>query len=162
MRETSPGILKISLVIPVLSSLLLSTSVFSSPWIDSDFISDSVTRANQSLSAKPQQELLAYRSLELDEYALKYLLSKHASSKTSLPLNEGDSEEKKLVLPLPDGAEVEVVATETSVLAPELALQFPNIKTWSVVGSNQIITGRVDFTLQGFHAMLVMPNGDTV
>ncbi len=109
-------------------------------------------------------EPLAFRGLELDEYAWKDLLQKSASSKVSRFQGDSDLETdaNKIVLPLPDGTEVEVTAIETTVLAPELALQFPDIKTWKVAGVNQKITGRIDFTSQGFHAMLIMPNGDSV
>ncbi|WP_299876628.1 reprolysin-like metallopeptidase [uncultured Cocleimonas sp.] len=162
MRIVSQRFLRSSLVITVLSSLLLSTSVFSSPWKDADFISESVTQVNQNQSAKPQGESitpLKYRSLELDEYAWKDLLQKNVSAK---PSDDQDLVADKLVLPLPDGTEVEVIATETAVLAPELAQQFPEIKTWRVTGVNQKISGRIDFTSLGFHAMLIMPNGDSV
>ncbi len=165
MRIISQRFSRSGLVITVISSLLLSTSVFSSPWKDSDFISDSVTQASQSQSAKPQSEPLEplkYRSLELDEFAWKDLLQQNVSSRLSNTQGVEVAEANKLLLPLPDGTEVEVIATEISVLAPELALQFPDIKTWKVVGVNQRISGRVDFTSQGFHAMLIMPNGDTV
>ena len=47
-------------------------------------------------------------------------------------------------------------------MAPELAQQFPQLKTWKVTGINEHIHGRIDFTTQGFHAMLLMPDGDTV
>ncbi|PID33836.1 MAG: hypothetical protein CR955_00865 [Thiotrichales bacterium] len=156
---------KSSLVVAVISSLLLSTSVFSSPWKDSNFVSESVERANQSKAAKPGNkavEPLKYRSLELDEFAWKTLLKQNVSLK---PANNEEGEVNvvnKLFLPLPDGTEVEVIATETSVLSPELALQFPDIKTWRVAGVDQNLTGRIDFTELGFHGMLSLPNGDTV
>ncbi|KAG1661930.1 hypothetical protein GQR58_021206 [Nymphon striatum] len=138
------------------------TSVFASPWKDSDFISESVTRAEQSVSAKPTQKPLAYRSLELDEFVWKDLLKKKAASKGSNLDTDSTDIVDKLLLPLPDGSEVEVVATETSVLTTELAQQFPDIKTWKVVGVDSKISGRIDFTALGFHGMLMMPNGDTV
>ncbi|MEB8430762.1 M12 family metallo-peptidase [Cocleimonas sp. KMM 6892] len=168
MRIKSQRISRPGLVVTVLSSLLLSTSVFSSPWKDSDFISDSVTQAQLSQSAKPQGEesqsleSLKYRSLELDEFAWKSLLQKNTSSKPADDQQDNSAAGLSLVLPLPDGTEVEVVATETSVLAPELAAQFPELKTWKVSGVNQKISGRIDSTTLGFHAMLVMPNGDSV
>ncbi len=66
-------------------------------------------------------------------------------------------------LPLPNGDSVKVSAVESELLSPELAEKHPDIKTWNVVGmENDAITGKVNLSSQGFHAMLSMPDGDTI
>lgn len=100
------------------------------------------------------------RTLSLDKEALQQKLippaktrQGKASQSMSLPIS----------LPLPQGGEVSLMATPTTVLPPELAEQFPEIKTWKVIGKdNAIIHGRIDLTKQGFHAMLIISDGDTV
>ena len=50
-----------------------------------------------------------------------------------------------------------------TVLAPEIAAEHPDINTWKVFGTDgKVISGVLDMTPQGFHAMLDMANGDTL
>ncbi len=70
----------------------------------------------------------------------------------ALLLNDDSS--KIIALPLPNGKLVNFKLTPTSVMADELALKYPNIRTFigiSLDGSNH--TGRFDITPNGFHGM---------
>lgn len=136
-------------------SLLLSTNAFANPlWED---VKSPVENTNKlSRSALP---LYSARLLKLDENALRQqLLSKNKPSIASMA-----AKDKLLVLPLPDGSMVDVIAKEYALLSPELAAKFPDIKTWKVHAANgKNIHGRIDLTDSGFHAMLILENGDTI
>ncbi|WP_051542853.1 reprolysin-like metallopeptidase [Thiothrix lacustris] len=99
-----------------------------------------------------------YRLLGLDEAQLQTQLAQAA-----LPNTQARSEQSTLSLPLPDGGFASVTATPSETLAPEIAAEHPDIQTWKVVGTDgKVISGVIDFTPQGFHAMLDMANGDTL
>ena len=112
------------------------------------------------LSARPDASPLKYRALSLDEMAFQTAFGEQSSS---LAARAADVTLAPVItVPLPEGGEVSLKLEETSVMAPELALQYPQLKTWKATGIDQAIHGRIDFTSNGFHAMLVMPDGDTV
>ena len=64
-------------------------------------------------------------------------------------------------LPMPDGSLKKFRVVQSPVMAPELAAQFPNIKTFNVVGIDEPgVYGKLDWTEMGFHAMLRRAGGD--
>jgi hypothetical protein len=64
-------------------------------------------------------------------------------------------------LPMPNGTFTKFRVVESPVMAPELSVQFPTIKTFNVMGVDQPGTyGKLDFTEMGFHAMLRGTSGD--
>lgn len=64
-------------------------------------------------------------------------------------------------LPMPDGSLKQFKVVQSPVMAPELAAQFPNIKTFNVVGIDEPgVSGKLDWTEMGFHAMLRRADGD--
>jgi len=102
------------------------------------------------------------RRLSLNENGLKGLLAKENHS-ISLRSKVLSPELIEIDLPLPNGSFERVKVSESSVLSAEVTAQYPNIKTWQVVGvDNPAISGSIDFTSKGFHGMLVMPDGDIV
>ncbi|MBU0655464.1 MAG: hypothetical protein KJ914_10080 [Gammaproteobacteria bacterium] len=110
-----------------------------------------------STNASPLQQ---YRRMLLNEESLRSSLNQAASSATNA---QGRTAITTISLPLPDGSFAAVTATPTQVLAPEIAAQHPEIQTWQVLGTDgKTLSGVIDFTTLGFHAMLDMPNGDTV
>jgi hypothetical protein len=64
-------------------------------------------------------------------------------------------------LPLPDGSIQKFRVVEAPVMAPELAAQFPNIRTFNVEGVEDArANGKLDWTEFGFHGMIRRPSGD--
>lgn len=136
--------------------LLFVTSVSANenPWQD-------IQARSTATAATPESHLQHYRLLGLDETQLQTQLAQTA------PVVASDVQARgalpTLSLPLPDGGFATVTATPTEVLAPEIAAIHPDIKTWKVSGiDGKVISGVIDLTPQGFHAMLDMANGDTL
>lgn len=95
------------------------------------------------------QNIIKYRHLILDEALLKHRLNTTIKSQIDLPL--------------PDQSLLRVVATPSRVMTPEMSESYPELKTWTVTGvDNPDIKGTIDFTTNGFHGMLMMPDGDTI
>ncbi|MCK4705497.1 MAG: hypothetical protein KAT90_08465, partial [Gammaproteobacteria bacterium] len=64
-------------------------------------------------------------------------------------------------LPMPYGGLQTFNVVESSVMAPELAAKFPEIKTYKVIASNDpTITGVLDTGSKGFHAYLFTAEGE--
>lgn len=92
-----------------------------------------------------------YRQYRADQHQLRSLLS-------SAPTV--DARGIVIELPLPDGNRIDVEVVEDPILAPDLARQFPDIKTYQAKAiENPAIRGRLDVTPTGFHGMLRTPDG---
>ena len=124
------------------------------------------TQATRQLAGKSSASSLIVRSLELDEVGFKSLLNDSiGASDNSVAAREvtpQDNVSKTITLPLPNGSEVDLKITPTSVMSEALSQQFPEIKTWKVSGVTEEISGSIDFTPEGFHGMLIMPDGDRI
>ncbi len=116
----------------------------------------------QARGAKATESgLQHYRLLHLNETQLLAQLahtdrsnSANAQARTTLP---------SISLPLPDGGFASVTVTPTEILAPDVAAAHPDMRTWKVFGTDgKVISGVLDFTSRGLHAMLDMANGDTL
>jgi len=68
---------------------------------------------------------------------------------------------KEIDLPMPGGRLVRYLLEPSSVMAPALAVQFPELRTWRVrsLPGQPDISGRIDATPNGFHAQLRTPHG---
>lgn len=139
--------------------LLASNSLFASPssWKTSEL--DSIS-AGQEQARNGDYSSLRFRKVEIIVSKLANQLGKE----TNLNARSNTTSTTRVIeIPLPNGKGVKVSAEETSVMAPELAAKYPQIKTWRVTGVNDPeIRGRIDITEHGFHAMLEMPDGDTI
>lgn len=108
-----------------------------------------------------ESRLQQFRLLGLDETGLKAQLSQVATYATNE--TQARAASPTLNLPLPDGSFAAVTATPTDILAPDIATAYPDIQTWKVFGTDgKIISGTIDITPLGFHAMLDMASGDTL
>ena len=138
-------------------SLLLSTNTFAAPlWED-------ISQQSQTKLSRSSLPSYTARILSLDEPALRQQLLAPANTSSSNSLAKAATKSRLLELPLPDGSMVQLIAEEYSLLSKELALKFPNIKTWKVHEANgKNIHGRIDLTGAGFHAMLTLEDGDTI
>lgn len=125
-------------------------------WQDQGMIqNDSAVSARSSgADVSPLQQ---YRRLTLDEAALRKLLMHDAQ-----PNVQTRTSGNTLSLPLPNGSFATVTATRSD-FAPALTRTFPDIQTWTITSpDNPMIRGVMDIGPNGFHAMLTLPNGDSV
>lgn len=64
-------------------------------------------------------------------------------------------------LPMPDGTIQKFRVVEAPIMAPELAAQYPDIKTFNVEGvDDPYANGKLDWTAFGFHGMIRKPSGE--
>lgn len=139
------------------AGLLVSSSLFASPsqWKSSN---PDMLDIDHQINARSKGTVLKSRKVSLDLSEL----NKQMGLNSSLAARSDESE-LVISLPLPEGGDVRVRAEEVSIMAPELAKRFPQIKTWRVIGEDDSnIHGRIDITEHGFHGMLEMSDGDTI
>ena len=156
-----------------MKKLILSLSILScfnavadsdSIWLDFNSNAKNPTIKLMGLSAK---DTLKKRSFLLDESLLKdrlNILTNNLSTITNKMIAaKATSFLNEIKLPLPDGSFINVKAAPSQVITKEMAEAYPELKTWKVTGiDNPEITGVIDFTSNGFHGMLMMPDGDVV
>lgn len=107
------------------------------------------------------------------EMVLPFVPEKYTSYTTDFPVlrsflrtapAEGSvirlQDELLLQIPDPQGNLQEFIIRSTEVMHPDLAAQFPEIGTFiGLHTENKLITARFDFTLFGFHGMIMSPDG---
>jgi hypothetical protein len=97
-----------------------------------------------------------YRTIRADQAQLANAL-RVAPREFSL---ESRTTRAELSLPMPDGTYARVLVEESSLMEPSLAARHPNIKTYVVRGIDDLtLSGRLDQTPQGFHAILLTARG---
>uniref|UniRef100_A0A7V2ZKE8 T9SS type A sorting domain-containing protein n=1 Tax=Ignavibacterium album TaxID=591197 RepID=A0A7V2ZKE8_9BACT len=97
-----------------------------------------------------------YRTVTLNRNLLYELLSQ---ALMEVP-NFISQETKEIELPMPDGSLQKFAFVESPVMSPELSAKFPQIKTYLAKGiTDPFAVCRFDYTLQGFHAMILSPSG---
>ncbi len=99
----------------------------------------------------------AYRTLAIDRGALDTALAAAPlEARSQLTGIEG----ARLTLPRPDGGWDTFHVIESPIMAPELAAEFPEIRTYRIWGvDRRSATGRIDVTPHGFHAMVRASDG---
>lgn len=71
------------------------------------------------------------------------------------------STQVQLELPMPNGSQQVFNIVESSIMEPELAARYPQIKTYKAVAKNDsTISGRLDIGPKGFHAYVFLPDGE--
>lgn len=175
----------IILMSPLIASLITSNAVASPAntdtinntntskiWIDASKSPD--TQEVARLAKRLGQQKLKARRLYFNRDQFKHLLG-NTPIATDASVNSNSNSlknaakpttkvtAKTISIPLPAGGFARVNIVPSDVMSPELARQHPQIKTWRIQEKgNYAIRGRVDLTPRGFHAMLIMPNSDTI
>ncbi len=81
---------------------------------------------------------------------------------SSAGLAKSTSGTSNIVLPLPSGKTINLVATEYSIME-QGAKAFGDFRSWKVRGVDEpTTTGVIDMSSNGFHAMLFLADGETV
>ena len=121
----------------------------SNPWQD---ISESEIPENFERVIVPT----SYRTLKLDWELMDPQLD-------SAPLEfsrEAKNNPQIIKLPMPDGSFERFEIVESSIMEPELATKFPELKTYSGQGiDDPTATIRLDKTYQGFHGIILNQQG---
>ena len=111
-------------------------------------ITETPAMQRQTRQIKPQ----SYRTLRLNQVAMQRLLRQ-------APLESSAAAQQTQVvitIPLPDGSFASFRIEESPIMAPELAAQFPEIKTFRGQGlDDPTATASLDWTPQGFHAQIL-------
>ena len=112
----------------------------------------SLLAAGSSGSFAPIARLRAYGRFAASD-ALRAVL-------TSAPKEFTLSAPAVLTIPLPDGRFERIQVEESSIFSPELQAQYADIHTYVAHGiDDPTMTGRLDYTPAGFHAMLMSDRG---
>jgi hypothetical protein len=96
---------------------------------------------------------IRFSAFRVDEIGLNELLR-------SAPMEGTTARGMVMSVPMPDGAFEMIQVQESPILAPDLQLLYPEIKTFIAQGLNdRSMTGRLDRTPAGFHGMLISERG---
>ncbi len=60
----------------------------------------------------------------------------------------------EIAIPIPEGGYINILIKNSSTMSPALAKKYPNIKSYVVIQSGNIISGRIDINPSGFYAMI--------
>lgn len=135
-------------------SLLFFTNSYSQQK-SSNFWSDISERGIEITSVRdilPQK----YRSVALDIVGFKQQLATTWTKKNVSTL----SNQLVTSIPFPDKTDHMFYVEESSIMAPELAAKYPEIKTYYIQEKgNPSCNGRIDVTQFGFHAIIFSPEG---
>ncbi|MEM6318913.1 MAG: reprolysin-like metallopeptidase [Bacteroidota bacterium] len=96
-----------------------------------------------------------YRAVQLDREGFERKL------RTAPPTNSRSSTTPLvIVIPMPDGTNQRFAVKASNILHPRLAAKFPAIRTYSGKGLEDANASiHLDMTPQGFHGMILSPNG---
>jgi hypothetical protein len=130
----------------IMALLILPVSAQAAIWQD-------LTEVELAAKGAAAQPPVYYRALRANRAELGLVL-------LTAPLEDTSSQGVILELPMPDGTMQQFEVVNSPILSPGLAASHPDIATYAVRGiDNPLITGRLDLTPVGFHAMLSTPAG---
>lgn len=134
----------------------LSANDNNSLWQDTSEVS-----ARSVVPLTHNEGIIQARKLTLNTEAMKSLLLDSDSER------QDDLARRSLLtsitLPMPDGKNVSVTLEPTGLLPQALAEKYPSIRTYKIANAtSNILSGRLDYTYKGFHAMLLTNDGETV
>ncbi len=137
------------ILVLLVNIVLVQNSVAQDLW--SDIPQLAAKNANSALTP----EFNNARLLTLDNNQMQMLLNTSSLSRSV-------DNNKHMVLPLPDGRQITVEYKDSVILPASLAQKYPEIKTFKLMPDENIISGRMDMTLNGFHAMVQMRDGEMI
>lgn len=147
-------------------TLFASASVFANSPQESSVWQDVQANAISQLRDIVSKGGIKKRSLLLNTESLRARLTPFtglASASGLAKLTKQLPKSIEIELPLANNEFIRVKAYESPILSQEMAEAHPEIKTWRVVGvDDPSVTGRIDFTQNGFHGLLTLADGDTV
>jgi len=137
-------------------SFISSPLEFFTPFVQDKRSNDDIWQVTEepSLASRTEREITpqAYLTLRLNKDALQHVLRQ-------APMEFTDAARYTKVvmtLPLPDGTTATFRIEESPIMAPELAVKFPEIKTYRGQGiDDPTATLRFDVTPMGFHAQVL-------
>ena len=123
---------------------------------------DSNDQIEVSRKSFDQSTYIKKRNLRLNENGLREYLTAEFEKDVSNSIAARPIQ-KQIDLPLPNDDFVRVKVIDSDILSKEMQERYPDIHTWKVQGvDDPAISGRIDFSSNGFHGMVTLANGDTV
>lgn len=101
------------------------------------------------------------RILELDSRKM-YLALQAMANNNLLHRFASVNSAQNISLPYPNGQMIEVELVREKLLTKSLLRFYPKIKTYRILPSDEITSGKLDMTSRGFHAMLQTRSGETI
>lgn len=154
---------KMSLPAILVSSLIIffggsnNDNKFSPPSISADNNSAIWSDISEnSFVKKGSREIIPvrYRTVKAELNLLKKILSR-------APMERSVASDYVFELPMPYGGMSKFSLTEYSMMEQGLSEKFPDIKTYNIKGiDDPYATGKIDITMNGFHAMILSARGD--
>jgi hypothetical protein len=124
--------------------------------IDGSGVWSDVPKSSVRTSHKKKYLPSRYRTLKVNLPVLRRVLAK-AISEEEVSIREASA---IISLPLPDGSFARFRFAESSVMAPELAAQYPDINSYAGQGLDQSsVSTRFDMSPAGFRAVIDSPEG---
>ena len=128
---------------------LIAQSLDSSPWYQVQESSIEKVGIRHIIPAH-------YKAFSADVQSLLGVLQKAPAEFSQ----EAQNNPQRLLLPLPNGSFVAVDIVNSPIMEPVLAEKFPMIRTYAFRGvEEKLVSGRIDFTPAGFHAMIFTKDG---
>lgn len=138
-------------VLAVLTTALFTKSLLAATSADgfwSDIEQSRITAQGQRLTVSER-----YRTTEL-------ALPEFEAALATAPPEKSVDGGILVSLPMPDGSFQNFLVENSPILAPELAQRHPEITTFiAVAENNALMSGRLDLTPSGFHAIIFTPQG---
>ncbi|MCK5662781.1 MAG: hypothetical protein KAI17_04800, partial [Thiotrichaceae bacterium] len=148
----------ITFALCVLTGFSLPVSADTSLWQDIKPLTEKSVRTKNQVSESVYQKA-RFLSLDLEKMTTR-LSSKRLSDK-SIRSKQGSVLES-IELPLPDGRLISVSIAENKLLPASLINKYPKMKMLNVIPDDFIVSGKLDITENGFHAMLQTRQGETL
>ena len=110
-------------------------------------------RSDQGASRRPEGRLRAFGRFSTNDAALRTVLRR-------APREFSGTIGTVMTIPLPDGSYERVRVEESSIYSTELQSKYDYVHTFIARGvDDPTLTGRLDYTPAGFHAMLISERG---